>query len=257
MWIHTLNPVLVSFGPVAIRWYGLVFLFGALLAYWMLDKARKAGKLGLSKNEISDLIVWMVVGVVLGSRVFFFAFYRPDLFSLFDFFAVWQGGLSFHGGLVGVVFAVYWFCKRKEIEFLHLADVLSAPLMIALAFGRIANFINGELWGTVSKASWCVNFRNSGGGDVCRHPYQLYDGVKRFAVFFWLVFLNKKSFASGFVFWNLVFFEGLGRFVLDFWKDEIAYVGLTSGQWLSLVMVVVALWFFIAKHKEDWKNVFS
>ena len=256
MFIHTINPVLLELGPLQIRWYGLVFLFGALLAYGMLVRAQKKGKLPLTANEVSDLILWLVAGVVLGSRVFFFAFYRPDLFSLTEFFAVWRGGLSFHGGLAGIAVAAALFCRRKKIAFLQLADILSAPMMLALALGRIANFINGELWGTASSVQWCVNFRNTGGGDVCRHPYQLYEMAKRLIAFGWLLFLGRKQFAQGFVFWNFVLFEGLGRFVLDFWKEEAVHLGLTSGQWLSAVMVGAALYFLIKKHRADVRRLF-
>jgi len=259
MYVHSLDPVLVSIGPLEIRWYGLVYLLGALLAYWMLERARKKGVLDLDQKGVSDLVLWILIGMLVGARLFaVFVFNLPYYLSQpwWKVFAVWEGGMSFHGGFVGIVVAGYWFCKRRNVHWLSLADILSAPLMLVLAFGRIANFINGELWGTVSNARWCVNFKNTGGGDICRHPYQLYEAVKRFALFGWLLWLGRTMFTPGFIFWNFVFFEGLGRFMLDFFKDEVIYFGLTPGQWLSIVMVVVALTMFVKKYKDDWKKVF-
>lgn len=260
MWLHNIDPVLFELGPLEIRYYGLAYLIGALLAYWMLERARRKGLLPLNEKEVSDLVVWLIVGVIVGSRLFFVLFYNfSDYLSQpwWKVFAVWEGGMSFHGGLTGIVLAGYFFCRWKKLNMLQVADVLSAPLMLALALGRIANFINGELWGTVSDARWCVNFRNTGGGDSCRHPYQLYEMLKRFAIFGWLLFLGKGMFSPGFVFWNFVFFEGIGRFFLDVVKDDAAYWGLTAGQWMSIIMVCVAAYFFWTRHREDWKKIFS
>ncbi len=259
MWVNNINPTILDLGPVEIRWYGLVYVFGALLVYWMLEYARKKGTLELSQKEVSDFVVWLLVGVLIGSRLFLILFYDLSYYlsQPWKMIAFWEGGMSFHGGLVGIVVACYLFCRKKNLIFLRMADILSAPLMLALALGRIANFINGELWGTVSNAKWCVAFPHaSDGGTLCRHPYQLYDGVKRFVLFGWLLFLGRKTFTAGFIFWNFVLFEGLGRFLLDFFKDEFTYWIFTPGQWMSLVMVVVAVYFFWKNHKEDWKNVF-
>lgn len=240
MWVNTLNPVIFNAGPLKIRYYGLVYLLGALFGYWMLLHAQKQNKIALTKNEISDFVSWLVAGVLIGSRLFYVIFYNP-LFYLehpLKIIAVWEGGMSFHGGFVGIIVAAYFFCKKKNQKFMQLADILAAPLTLALALGRGANFINGELWGKPSNLPWCVVFPAA--DDLCRHPYQLYEGVKRLAVFGWLVYLGKNVHPTGFIFWNFVFFEGLGRFALDFLTDEFTVLLLTPGQWMSLVMVVVA-----------------
>lgn len=239
MWVHSLDPVLFHLGPLQIRYYGLAYLLGALFSYWMLLHARKNGNLTLNKTEISDLVTWLVAGVLIGSRLFYIIFYNP-LFYLenpLKIFAVWEGGMSFHGGFVGIILATYLFCKKKHQSFFHIADILSIPLIFALALGRIANFINGELYGTPSSLPWCVVFPS---GAECRHPYQLYDGLKRFIIFGYLIILNRREWAPGFLFWNLVFFEGLGRFILDFVKEEFTVLLFTPGQWMSIVVVVVS-----------------
>ncbi|MBI4153253.1 prolipoprotein diacylglyceryl transferase, partial [Candidatus Woesearchaeota archaeon] len=242
-------------------YYGLVYVFGALLAYWMLERARKNGKLTLSEKDTSDLLLWLVLGVVLGSRLFYVLFYNPTYYVGVNFWkviAVWEGGMSFHGGFFGIVLACYLFCRKKKIDMLHVADILSAPLMLALTLGRVANFINGELWGTVTRVRWCVGFPQApDGGTLCRHPYQLYDGVKRLAVFFWLARIGRREFQPGFVFWNLVFFEGLGRFFLDFYKGVDPVFVLKPGQWMSLIMMMVAAYFFWTRHRGDIKAIFK
>lgn len=237
--MHNLDPVLVNLGPLEIRYYGLAYVLGALFAYWMLERARKNGHLALTKDGISDLVGWLVLGVLIGSRVFYVLFYNLSFYidNPLKIFAVWEGGMAFHGGFVGIVLATYLFCRRKKLSFFHIADILSAPLMFALALGRIANFINGELFGKITNVSWCVIVPPE---SVCRHPYQLYDGLKRFLLVGWLMYLGREKRQEGFIFWNLVLFEGLGRFALDFLKNEFTVLLLTPGQWMSIVMVVVA-----------------
>ena len=256
MWVHNIDPVLFRIGFLEIRYYGLIYLLGILLGFLVLNYYRKKGKIELSKDELYDFVFWITAGVIVGARIFEIIFFEPGYYfsNPLKMFAIWEGGLSFHGGLVGALIAGYLFCKKKKIDFWKAADILAAPAVLALAFGRIANFINGELWGTVSNARWCVVFPRA--GDACRHPWQIYAAAKRFLVFGFLVWLNRRAWSKGFIFWNFVFFDGLGRFLLDFWREEAVYLGLTMGQWLSVVMVVVALYFFKKNHKEDWKKIF-
>ncbi len=258
MWIHNLDPVLVYLGPLQIRYYGLAYLFGALVSYWALEKARKAGKINLTEKEVSDLIFYLVIGVVLGSRLASVLIYDLTYYLTqpwWKIFAVWEGGMAFHGGIVGITIAAYIFCKKKNIELLQIADILSAPLMLALALGRIANFINGELWGTVTSVRWCVIFPQA--DSECRHPYQIYEAIKRFMIFFWLLAQNKKQFKTGFIFWNFVLLEGLSRFFLDFTKVDTLILGLGTGQWLSILMVGVAAGAMIKNHREDLIKIWA
>jgi len=165
---------------------------------------------------------------------------------------IWHGGMSFHGGLIGAVIVTYLFCKKKKIEFGVLADVLTLPGVLALAFGRIANFINAELIGTVTNVNWCVNYPDVEG---CRHPSQVYAAGYRFLLFFYLLVINKQLFKPGFLFWNFIFFESIGRFIVDFYREDKLYFNLSIGQWSSIVLIIISLIVFVKIYKEDWKRI--
>ncbi len=233
-----IDPVLFSLGPLEIRYYGLVYVLGFILLTFLLLRARKS--LSLSKDDVYDLIYYLILGVLLGSRFFHVFFWEPSYYfsQPWKIFFIWEGGMSFHGGLFGTIIACYLFSKKKHFSFYKLADFLVVPGLIALAFGRIANFINGELFGTITSVPWCFNF----GDDLCRHPYQLYSSLKRFALAgFFLILQKYYSFREGFIFWLMLFFMGLGRFSLDFLREELIYYGLTIGQWLSLIMIIFSM----------------
>jgi phosphatidylglycerol---prolipoprotein diacylglyceryl transferase len=257
MWMHNLNPTLLHLGPLEIRWYGLVYVLGFLMVGWWLQYAHKQGKIDLSKQQISDLVFYIILGVLIGARLFMI-FWQPQtyLYKPWHLLYIWQGGMSFHGGLVGIIVAAWWWCKKHKVNFWQIADLMAIPGIFALAIGRIANFINGELWGRAFNGNWCVNFKNTGGGDVCRHPSTLYAAGKRFLVFGWLLWLHyQKQFKPGFIFWNFVLFEGLGRVIVDFYRENALYYGFSLGQWFSLLMVLTSLW-MLRNYKEDWKRIF-
>ena len=256
MYIHNLNPTLLSLGPLEIRWYGLMYVLGFFLSIAWLYYLRKKGKLELNKEQIWDFAFWLMVGVLIGSRVFE-VFWQPSYFlsNPFNFLKFWEGGMSFHGGFVGIVVAAYIYCKKHRFNFWKLADAMSIPALFALALGRIANFINGELVGRPFQGKWCVLFK---GYDGCRHPSTLYAAGKRFIVTGWLFLLTFwKSFKPGFIFLNFVFWEGLGRFLVDFYREDVLWFKLTIGQWFSLIMVIVALYLFVKFYKEDWRKIFK
>jgi len=253
MWVYNLDPVLVHLGPLEIRLYGIVYVFGFFLTTYWLHKMTKKGKLKLSSDEIWDFMFYMMLGMLIGARVFM-VFWRPDiyLFHPLEFLKIWEGGMSFHGAFTGIVVAGYWYCKKKKLNFAQMGDLVVVPAMFVLALGRIANFINGELVGRVWAGRWCVVFPEY--GDVCRHPNMIYSFFERMAVFGWLWWLSyKKNFKEGFIFWNFVFWEGVGRIVMDFFREDTLYNGFSIGQWMSLVMVFVSGYVFLKYYKEDWK----
>ena len=255
MWIHNLDPTLVHIGPLEIRWYGLVYVLGFFLGIWWLHFARKKNWISLSKEEIWDFVFYLMLGVIIGARLFMI-FWQPQiyLFKPWNLFKIWEGGMSFHGGFVGIVTAAWLFCKKKQWDFWKLADIMSVPTIFALALGRLANFINGELVGRIWNGTWCVIFPDY--GSECRHPNMIYSFFQRMAVFGWLFFLMLwKQFKPGFIFWNFVFWEGLGRIIVDFYREDTLYFGFSLGQWFSLIMVVVALWVFVKYYLEDWKRI--
>lgn len=257
MWIHNLNPTLLSFGPLEIRWYGLVYVLGFFLALWWMLRLQKKNRLELTKDQIWDLSFWLLLGVLIGSRLFEI-FWEPRYYltNPLNLFKIWQGGMSFHGGFVGVILACWFYCKKNKIDFWKMVDILSIPIMFALALGRIANFINGELVGRVWNGKWCVVFPDY--DSQCRHPSILYAAAYRFLIFGELLWLSFwKEFKPGFIFWNFVFLEGLGRFIVDFYREDILYIGLSIGQWFSLVMILIAFYFFVRYYPEEWKKIFS
>jgi|SRR3989338_10899196 len=272
MWINNLNPVLLQLGFLQIRWYGLVYVLGFFLAAWWLFQAQKKHKIELDSEGIWDLLFYIMLGILIGSRVFMI-FWNPEiyLFHPLNLFKIWEGGMSFHGGFVGSIIACYFYCQKKKLNFWVIADILSAPIILALALGRIANFINGELVGRVWNGSWCVVFPNY--DNLCRHPNMIYSFVERFTVFLWLWSLSVRKtftpgqvtsvrdqppspFAAGFIFWNLVLWEGVGRILMDYFREDILYYGWSLGQWFSLIMVIVATVILIKKYRQDLKTIF-
>ena len=160
MFFHNINPVLLEIGRFQIRYYGLLYAIGFIIAYFMISYLAKRKKLPITKDDVADFLLYEILGVVLGARLVYVFVYNP-LFYLqnpFEIAAVWHGGLSFHGGLTGAIIALYLFCRRKNIEFYDLADIAVIPVALALALGRIGNFINAELYGRITNVQWCVYF---------------------------------------------------------------------------------------------------
>ena len=184
MFYHNINPVLVSLGPFDIRYYGLVYAVGFLVSYFLLRWIAKKGKINnLTSDRADILILYLILGAVIGARVLLFVFYYPATFitNPLEVLMIWNGGMSFHGGLIGAAGAGLLFCRKYKVSFYQLGDFLVLPLAFFLFIGRIANYINGELVGTMTSAPWCVVFR---GYEGCRHPSQLYEALKNLAIFF-------------------------------------------------------------------------
>jgi len=253
---HNLNPVLLNLGFIKIHWYGLMYVISFILVYLYVRAAVKHKKLKLSLADVDNLMILLTLALIIGARIFEVVFYQPSYYfnNPAEIIAVWKGGLSFHGGMVGIILASYLFCKKKKISLLHLADIFVVPLAFAQALGRIGNFINGELVGRVWDGKWCVVFPDF--GDACRHPSTIYAALKRFVVFGWLLRLSFwMKFREGFIFWNFVFWEGAGRFFVDYFREDPIINGFSLGQWFSLAMVVVAGYMFWKYYQDDWKKI--
>ncbi len=245
--IHNINPTLFEIGPFEVRFYGIVYVIGFLLVYYVLYKKRDY--LEISTKDIDSYVMYLILAVIICSRLAHTLIWEPGYYLAqpLEIFYIWKGGLAFYGGLVGAVLVTYWFCKKEKVSFARFADVLVMPAVLVLALGRIANFINGELWGTVTNVPWCVEFKDAKG---CRHPSQLYGSVKRFFILFILVLLNKKKHKEGFLFWSFVGLMGIGRFFVDFFREDPRFLGLSLAQYVSLVMAIVAgyvLWKYYRK----------
>jgi phosphatidylglycerol:prolipoprotein diacylglycerol transferase len=179
-WVHDLSPFLIQFNEkFGIRYYGLAYLAGFVGAMWLLRFYYKKGRTPLDPNATTDLVLGLIVGVILGGRLGEFLLYYPK--TLFTdplaFFRVWEGGMASHGGFVGVAIAIWYFCRSRKVAFGHVADIVASVTSVGLFFGRVANFINGELWGKPTSVAWAVIFKNTGGGDTPRHPSQLYEAA--------------------------------------------------------------------------------
>ncbi|MBU1200965.1 MAG: prolipoprotein diacylglyceryl transferase [Nanoarchaeota archaeon] len=240
MFIHNINPVLVKLGFLEIRYYSLVYIIGFLVTYYILLKLAKKKKIkNLTKEGVEDFMIYFILGSIIGGRVLDFLFYNPSVFwtNPLEILYIWHGGMSFHGGLIGAITGAFLFIKKHKVEFYDLADIIVLPLSFFLFLGRIANFINGELWGTVTNVSWCVKFQ---GVEDCRHPSQLYEAAKNLAIFGFLMFFKKRKLKKGVIFWNFVLLYGALRFITNIWREDSRFLGLSMGQYLSLAMVILA-----------------
>ena len=258
--IHSTGPVLFHIGSTEIRYYGLVYVLGFIIAFIYLYFLKKNGKLDLKKEEIFELIVYNMVGLIIGSKLFEAFICDPGYYlqSTANMMSLLKGGNSFHGGLIGLVAATWLFCRKKDIRgkvsFARMIDHISIPAMSMVGFAKIANFINGELVGRITSVPWCFYFP---GHDGCRHPQQLYSAARAFAVSGWLIFLNMKKHKAGFIFWNLVTFYGLTRFLLDFFREDATFLGLSTGQYLSIVMLLLGGFVLLKYYKNDLVRIFS
>lgn len=261
MWVHEINPVALDLGPLQIHWYGLMYLIGFAAAWWLgVRRARQDGS-GWSEEQISDVIFWGAMGVVLGGRAGYVLFYNFERF-LDDplwLFAVWEGGMSFHGGLLGVVAAMYLFGRKSQKSLFEMTDFIAPLIPIGLGAGRIGNFIGGELWGRVTDQPWGVIFPR--GGDLPRHPSQLYEfvleGFVLFIVLWWFSAKPRPRMAVSGLFLVLYgSFRSLVEFVRepDAHLQFVAFEWLTMGQLLSLPMIVfgavLLLWAYYGQSKS-------
>ncbi len=243
-----IDPVLVEIGPVSIRWYALAYVVGLLIGWRYVRYLGRTRFEGLAPRAIDDLLIWCTLGVVLGGRLGYVLFYQPSHFIAHpeEIPLIWQGGMSFHGGMLGTVVALIGFARARKISVLKIADVVACAVPIGLFFGRIANFINGELYGRVSDVPWAMVFPN--GGPEPRHPSQLYqammEGVLAFALLTALVHLTRASARPGLLTGAFLASYAVARIIGELFREPDAdfgfiVAGITMGQVLSLPMLVL------------------
>lgn len=244
MFVHSLDPVAFTIFGLDVRYYGIVYAFGLALSYWWLLRQVRRHQT-MSVEQADSLFLWIVVGVLLGARFFEVAVYRPTWYAAHpsEILQVWHGGLSFHGGLVGAVLAAWIFSRKQGVSLLKIADVLVVPASLALGFGRLANFVNGELYGRITTMPWGVLFPQ--GGDVLRHPSQLYEAAKNFVLFGVLHRQERKTHRDGEIFALFLIMYGVLRFIVEFFREPEVMVWIfTMGQVLSSVMVLVGIFLY-------------
>ena len=249
-----LDPVALSIGPFALRWYSLAYIVGILAGWFLLTRMIRRSASPMSAKNLDDLVSWCTLGVILGGRLGYVLFYdlRTYLADPLAVFRLWEGGMSFHGGFAGVILAVLLYARREKLSPLRILDYLSVVTPIGLLLGRLANFINGELWGRKTDGSWGIIF--PGAGPDPRHPSQLYEafleGVVLLVVLnllFWLTDARKRPGLLGGVF---VAGYGISRFIVEFFREPdrqlgVLSFGLTMGQTLSLPLIFYGLWLIL------------
>jgi len=249
-WTHNLDPVLVNlWGPLAIRWYGIAYLLGFLGAYALLSRMSRRGEFAVTQAELSNLIVHIALyGVFLGGRLGYVILYAWDTFLSDPLFIlrVWEGGMASHGGIAGVILVLLWTAWKKKISFWNLTDCSAAVAPIGLFFGRLANFINGELWGRPTDVPWAVIFPQAG-DSTPRHPSQIYEAAgEGLLLFFALQWIRRTKWGKreGALSVMFLLIYAFARIVGECFRepDSTIYLGwLTKGQLFSSVMIVGAL----------------
>jgi phosphatidylglycerol:prolipoprotein diacylglycerol transferase len=240
-----ISPVIFSLGPIQVRWYGMMYLLGFAAGYWILRHLTARMKTGFRGERIMDFLAYAALGIVVGGRLGYVLVYNFSHFleHPLEIFALWHGGLSFHGGFVGVVLAGWWFVRKHRLTLYEVADPVVMALPIGLGLGRIGNFINGELFGRPTQVPWCMVFPQ--GGPECRHPSQLYEALlEGLVLFLCMWWLGRKPRPRGLLFWSFVALYGLIRFLVEFTRLPDPQLGLvlgplSMGQLLSLPMVVL------------------
>jgi len=247
------DPVAIQLGPLAIHWYGLMYLL-AFAQFLILGRMRVQQEpflsLKWSFKDVEDILFWGVVGVILGGRLGYVLFYMPDFYlsNPLNIFKVWEGGMSFHGGLLGVLVALLWFAKSRKLSYFVVTDFVAPLVPLGLAFGRLGNFINGELWGRPTQFYLGMIFPNV--DDIPRHPSQLYESFfEGFVMFILLWLYSSQRRKTGQIAALFLILYGTFRFLIEFTREPDSFLGLlflnlSMGQWLSIPMLLAGIYLF-------------
>lgn len=245
------DPVAIQLGPFAIRWYALAYITGILIGWGLVRRLVQLAPQVATREQVDDFVTWATLGIVLGGRIGYVLFYRPGHYidHPLEALYLWQGGMSFHGGAAGVILALYLFTRSQGLSFLGFSDRVTSVVPVGLFFGRIANFINGELWGRVTDVPWGMIFPT--GGPEPRHPSQLYQAGMEGVILFVLlqVLIHRPALRARYGFVSGTFLAGYGvaRIVGELFRQPDAqlgflFAGITMGQLLSLPMVLCGAW---------------
>lgn len=248
-----LRPYLFEVGGFQLRFYSLAYLLGILFAYWHLSKMIKAPGAPMAQRHADDLFFYCTLGVILGGRIGYAAFYKPELFASADVFKLWEGGMSFHGGVIGVLIAISWVAWRGGLNWLRICDFIAVNVPLAYMLGRLANFVNGELYGRAVASDFPLAMVFPTDPDqLPRHPSQLYqagfEGLLLGLLLLALFWQTRARYRPGLLVAVFTIGMGLGRFLMEFFREpdtHLAYVvvetGLSRGQWLSLPMILIGV----------------
>ena len=251
--IHNIDPIIVSFGPFRIGWYGLMYVISFILGYFLVKRNFKKKNIVLKDEYYESFIISIVVGVMVGARLGYVLFYDIGYYleNPLRIFYVWQGGMSFHGGLIGVIISALLFCKKYKLDFYTLADAAIPFVALGIGFGRIGNFINGELYGKATELPWAVIFLRTDPEMLPRHPSQLYEALfEGFLMAAFLQFILFKTKIKGLTFWLFILGYGIVRFLIELvrlpdnlpmYDNGMLFNLFSMGQVLSLLMIIAAI----------------
>ena len=262
MFTHNFDPVIVNLGFIAIRWYSLAYIFGILLGWWygkkIIIKRLKFVDYKFDLKDFDDLITYIIISIILGGRLGYVIFYNLDYYIInpLEIIKIWEGGMSFHGALIGIVIGTLIFAKKKRIKTLFFLDVIACVSPIGIFFGRIANFINGELIGKITNVSWSVIFPKI---DMKpRHPSQLYEAfLEGFLLFVILnLLITKKNYVTGTCACMFLIVYGIFRIFSEIFREPDAQIGyvfnlFSMGTILSFAMIIVGLTIFYILEKNE------
>ena len=256
-----IDPILVDLGPIRLSWYGLMYVFGFLISYLLVRYQMRRKEFDISKQEVENLYFYLILGLMVGARLGYVLFYDLKMYLAdpLEIFAIWHGGMSFHGGLIGVLLVGILFSWKNKKSFWRIADLIIVTVPIGLGLGRIGNFINGELYGRVTNLPWGMIFPR--GGPLPRHPSQLYESALEGGVLFVILWLLKdKKLPIGGLLAAFLFFYGCFRSFVEFFREPDGHIGFiigpfTLGQLLSSFMIVggLVLFFYLKKESQIGK----
>ena len=250
-----LSPVALDLGFFTLKWYSLAYLAGILIGYWYLLKLIRQPGAPMARRHADDMIFYATLGIIIGGRLAYVLFYQPEILQHpLDIFKLWNGGMSFHGGVIGVSLGILYLARKEKLSWLRVHDYVACCVPFGLFFGRLANFVNGELWGKETDVPWAMIFPT--GGPVARHPSQLYEavleGLVLFAILWFAFWKTKARYQPGKLVGIFLLGYGLARFCVEFFREadvqllEFAHrTGLHMGQWLTLPMIVGGLYLIV------------
>ncbi len=237
-----------------IRWYALAYLAGIFLGYWYLLKLIAQPGAPMARRHADDMIFYAMLGIILGGRLGYVLFYNLEAYakSPASVFRLWDGGMSLHGGVIGVLIAIWYVTRKEKLSFLRFCDYIACTIPFGLFLGRVANFVNGELWGRVTDVPWAIIFPYPA-GDLPRHPSQLYEagleGLLMMAILAWLFWRTDARYKPGLLVGMASIIYGVSRFAVEFVREPdsqrmkvVVETGLSMGQWLTVPMIVIGIW---------------
>jgi phosphatidylglycerol:prolipoprotein diacylglycerol transferase len=262
-----LSPVALDLGFFELRWYSLAYLAGIFIGYWYLLKMIRQPGAPMARRHADDLVFYAALGIILGGRIGYVLFYNPAYYlqNPVDVLKLWDGGMSFHGGVIGTTLGIIYLARKNGLPWLRIHDYVACCVPFGLFFGRLANFVNHELWGAPASVPWAIRFPELVGGELAlgppRHPSQLYEagleGIVLFAILWWMFWRTEARYQPGKLVGAFLFFYGIFRFAVEFVREPDAQLvefvqqtGLHMGQWLSLPMILGGAWLMATAKKR-------